>query len=168
MWIYLLRHGIAAPAEAVHGMDDAIRPLTPRGVEKTRAVARGIRNLKLSPQLVLTSPLLRAKQTAELVRDELGIAPGDLRESARLTPGADTRATMRELSQLSQVERVMLVGHQPHLAAMASMLLTGDVEHVALELKKAALCVIKTRTDLTSGVGVLQMLIQPKQLRALG
>lgn len=169
MRLYLVRHGIAANADGA-AMSDAERPLTARGVEKTRAAARGMRALHVNPTLILSSPLIRARQTAEIVAAELSLPADRLRESRSLTPGADALAITRELLETAaaEVERVMLVGHQPHLAGLASLLLCGVDDGAALVLRKASLCEIDAPRDALVGGGVLRSLTQPKQLRALG
>lgn len=134
MNIVLLRHGPAGEREdwARTGRPDAERPLTPEGRRKVKAAARGLaRLLGKAPDLVVTSPRARARQTAELVAAELG---SPLAESPLLLPHRTPKSLAAWMSGL-QEETVVLVGHEPHLSRVASWLMTGLARPV-LSLKK--------------------------------
>ncbi len=150
MLLYLMRHGIAADAP---GQPDAERPLTEEGREKTRAVARALASLEVSPEHVLSSPLVRAVQTAEIVAKELG---GRRRTSAALTPGSPPERLLDEVVRL-EADSALCVGHAPLLDQILALAL--GVEHPVTELKKAAVACL----DLESSTrrGLLLWLLPP-------
>lgn len=158
MELYFLRHGIAAN----HGPDgtDASRPLTDDGIAKMELEARGMQRLGLTLDLVLSSPLVRAHQTAEIVGRALQRAP---QVAEALASGCDTPRLLRMLHQHADAARVLVVGHEPDFSDMISVLTGGS----RVEMKKGALA----RVDLDSldeGAGMLVWLIQPAVLRELG
>lgn len=133
--LYLIRHGIAADRK--HYANDADRPLTDEGVRKTRNVARRLQSLGLKFDLILTSPLVRARQTADLLQGEkLGTT---LQEQTFLSPGGNIQDWLQWLEgwQPQQPEsKLALVGHQPDLGNWAEVLVWGEVREV-LVVKKA-------------------------------
>ncbi len=114
MRVHLCRHAASAPGEP-----DALRALTPAGVEQAHALGRLLRDAADPPAVVLTSPLLRARQTAELVGRELGVP---VLVDTRLAPGATAAALARALVGLTGP--VAVVGHQPDCSEIA-LALTG-------------------------------------------
>jgi phosphohistidine phosphatase len=169
MLIYIVRHGPATPREEAAGiLDDRDRQLTPDGKKKTRQAARGMRALGVEVGLILTSPYARARQTADIVASELGVGPGEVRETALLEPGVPAIEVVREVAALDGARPVMLVGHQPGLGQIASVLLTGDSQTLQVDLKKASLCTIEGGTLLSGERAVLCSLLQPGQLRGQG
>ncbi len=119
----ILRHGIAVdPAKAK--MTDDERPLTNKGVRRTRRIARGLHRLKVEPERILTSPLPRAWQTAGIVASAL--RRSDLVEVCEeLRPGLDP-AEIREWLRSRPETKLMVVGHNPCLTQLAAVLLAGD------------------------------------------
>jgi phosphohistidine phosphatase len=115
MRVHLCRHAASAPGEP-----DALRALTPAGVEQARALGRLLRDADDPPAVVLTSPLLRARQTAELVAQELQVT---VLVDTRLSPGATAAALAQALVGLRGP--VAVVGHQPDCSEIAQAL-TGD------------------------------------------
>lgn len=129
--LYIIRHGIAADP-AVYA-NDGDRPLTDKGRQRTRQVAERLAQ-KIHVALILTSPLVRAQQTGEILR-QAGV--GDrLQVSEYLSPGGDFRQWLGWLAQWSG-ETLAIVGHQPDLGTWAERLLWGDVRG-CLEVKKAS------------------------------
>jgi phosphohistidine phosphatase len=163
MELYLLRHGLAVQRGAASFPNDSYRPLTAEGGKRTRKVARGLAVLKVKFDAVLTSPYVRAKQTADIVVEVLGI-PQRLRLCQALAPGGQPRELVEELKRLGRGEgRVLLVGHEPCLSQFASLLISGRGD-VDLTLKKAGLCMVETG-DLAAGrCASLQLLLTPKML----
>lgn len=132
--LYLIRHGLAADRN--QKVPDEQRPLTPKGVSKTRQVAQRLSALKLHFDLILTSPLVRARQTAEIFHSEgLGTR---IDNSATLVPGGSFEQWLAWLQdwQGSGDQALALIGHQPDLSQWAESLIWGEVKQV-LELKKA-------------------------------
>ncbi|MEB3307342.1 MAG: histidine phosphatase family protein [Cyanobacteriota bacterium] len=130
--VFLMRHGIAEPRGGA--TPEPLRALTPRGLRRTRAVAERLMQLNLTLDLLLSSPLQRARQTAELVV-QAGLVDGLLIDEA-LAPGGDPWP----LVEACGPRRLMLVGHEPDLGDLASRLLGAPVG--AIRLKKAGLAVI--------------------------
>lgn len=166
MRLFILRHGIAEDPAAT--LSDAERPLSERGVRKTRRALHGARRLKMRPDWIITSPLLRAIQTAQLAAEALEIPAERLRESSLLEPEADPTAFARhELAPLEHDAACLIVGHEPHLGRMCSWLMTGVVGGMRLELRKAGLVGMDCEPPLGPGCGTLRFLLQPRHLRGL-
>src|SRR5438128_1872274 len=118
MDIYVLRHGAAQAHDS--GVVDTKRKLTARGVRDVKAVVAAARRAKASPQLILTSPLARAKETAAIAAGEFGCP---VVVTKRLLPAADAGSVWKEACSDPAVMRVMLVGHEPHLSHLIAFLL---------------------------------------------
>lgn len=151
MRVYLLRHGIAAERGADYP-DDTLRPLTDRGRDKTRRCARGLLALGIDFDLVLASPLVRARETAEIVLHELALPDNRLQITRALEPGAPPADTLRAIpaaaGALDPAFTVLLVGHEPSLSHVVSWLLCGNPDAVAVLMKKAALCMVEVAPDI--------------------
>lgn len=132
--LYLVRHGLAGVADA--SRDDRLRPLTAAGRKRTRAVARRLREAGIRFDAVLSSPLVRARQTADILHaEQLGPRPT---ESPHLAPGGSFEAWLRWLRDFRRPgkRRLALVGHMPDLAAWGERLAFGEARE-RLVLKKA-------------------------------
>lgn len=152
MIIYLLRH---ADAEASHPDGDASRRLTKRGRNALRAAAPLWLRLKVKPDVVLTSPLVRAVETAELLREGTG-APEPI-EDDRLRPGATWDAVSAAIGERSHARRVMLVGHEPDLSEIAAEL-TGAA---AVRMRKGAVACLEFTGAPAARTAELAWLIDP-------
>jgi phosphohistidine phosphatase len=143
MNLYLMRHGIAAAAEQ-SGIDaDSERPLTPKGIKRVRRAAEGLRRLKAPVDTIVTSPLLRARQTAEIVAQALGLEER-LEEMPELAPQHSVDRLISAVTPFLDKEHLLLVGHNPLLSQAFSFLITGNEMALAIELKKGGLCRIET------------------------
>jgi phosphohistidine phosphatase len=139
MNILILRHGIAAEPGAPGLENDSARPLIPKGERRLRAAAAAMRKMELSFDLILSSPLLRAKQTAEIVSAELKLKKR-LQFSDALTPGGSVKDLLRQLDELRPApENVLLVGHEPYLSRLIALLVSSSGD-AAIEMKKGGLC----------------------------
>jgi phosphohistidine phosphatase len=166
MELYLLRHGIAVERGTHQFRNDSHRPLTPGGVKKTRKVAKALKALKLKFDVVLSSPYVRAKQTADLVVEELAI-PQKLRLSNALTPSGTARELAAELKRYAKADaKVLLVGHEPGMSRFASLLISGKPE-ADLTLKKAGLCLLDAGDLVAGRCASLELLLTPKLLLRL-
>ena len=162
MNLYILRHGIAADRGAEYP-DDDLRPLTDKGIRRMRREAEGMSAIGVAPDLIISSPLVRAVQTAEIVRDGLDM-PHQITVSNALVPEAHPSQIIQELADShSSLGSVMVVGHEPHMSSLVSYILTGKVSWL-IRLKKGALCNMEISA---SGRGQLLWALAPKQLRAL-
>ena len=163
MFIYILRHGIAVQRGTASFPDDD-RPLTDDGKEKMRKGAKGIAAVIGKVDLILTSPLIRAHDTAKIAADALG-ADHKVEVCRELLPGSSAKKLMLYLAKYKNLEDVMLVGHEPDLGFLASALLGS--EHSIIEFKKGALCCIEVSGMPPRSSGTLRWHLQPKQLRDL-
>jgi phosphohistidine phosphatase len=163
MNLYFLRHGIAVARGTPGYETDGDRPLTQEGEKKTQRIARGMQSLELTFDLVLSSPFVRARRTAEIVVEIFG-SEGKLEFTRNLEPGGNPQDLVRELRSRTQaLESVLLVGHEPYLSSLISVLLTGD-EQTSVVLKKAGLCCLVT-DDLEYGrCARLEFLLAPGHL----
>lgn len=168
MLLYIMRHGIAAERDEVKFPDDALRPLTSEGFKKTRAAARGMRKLKINLDLLITSPLVRAKQTASVVAEELRVDPSRIRESEALQPDSDPAVILRELASGPPLDAVLLVGHEPHVSSLLARCIAGSDRTIHIPLKKASLALVEVDPHATRPRGQLMFLLAPKQLRMIG
>ena len=154
---YFLRHGLAVEPAQWNGRDFD-RPLTPEGRDRMEREARAIANLSLGLDLIVTSPLLRAKQTAEIVAGRLKMR-GKPIEDDRLADGFNVERLGEILAEHANAGAVMLVGHEPTMSATIGRLAGG----ADLELKKGALANVLL-PDPSSRSGMLVWLIPPKIL----
>jgi phosphohistidine phosphatase len=165
MMLYLLRHGVAE--EVGPDGSDGSRRLTPGGRRKMRAAAAGMRALGLGFEAILTSPLVRAVETAAIVADALGNEPVP-RELSALEPGVTPVETVGALRAFARYEHVVLVGHEPGLSAIAALLLTGSPDGLRLALKKGGLIALEVHDPGRGGGTTLRWMLTPRQLRRLG
>jgi phosphohistidine phosphatase len=167
MNLYLLRHGIAVPNEDPENVPDSDRPLTPKGIKRMRGAAKGLRRLGISFDSVLTSPFVRARQTADIVAEALGL--GDhLEELSALAPGNSLSDLWSGLTPYQDHEHLLLVGHEPFLSAILSYLLTHDEKRsLTVIFKKGGFCRVELDALPPNKAGTLHWLLTPKQLRAL-
>jgi phosphohistidine phosphatase len=141
--LYILRHGIAVEP-GTPGIPDDERPLTPKGRRRMRQIARGLRRLDLRLDRIVTSPLPRARATAEIVADEWGA--DDLLETADvLRAGSDARAIRDWLRDRAE-DRLMIVGHNPGLTDLITLLVLGVTNGPrtqVCELKKGGIAALR-------------------------
>ena len=161
----LFRHGIAAEREEWTGKD-ADRPLTDKGKRRVRRAATGLRRLDVRPTHILTSPLIRAVETARLLHVTLAVR-SPLRSVDELLPDASPEKLIGLLHDLSPGSCVLCVGHEPHLGMTASLLLSGQLSG-AFPLKKASACLIELPVSVKPGRGRLIWWLTPSQLRTIG
>lgn len=164
MRLILVRHGIAdTPGQRV--VSDADRALTPRGRKRTEAAARGLRVLGCAPDRIVTSPLRRAVETAEIIAAVLDPPPSVMTAD----PWAPDTPLPSVLSWLKTVEEseMLIVGHMPSLGALTSILVAGH-DNADIRFKKAAACCLTLRRKPAPGGARLEWLIQPAALRRLG
>ena len=160
--IYLIRHGLAEE-RGNSWPDDAKRPLTDEGISRMRKSVRGLSRLGVTLDVVLTSPLVRARQTAEIVA--AGVSPRPSLISAEsLAPDGSFAAVVADLEKHVRKGHIGLVGHEPGIGELAARLIGS--RH-AIEFKKGAVCRIDLATIPPSGPGDLRWLLTPKIMRAI-
>jgi phosphohistidine phosphatase len=138
--LYILRHGLAVP-HGTEGFADDQRPLTEKGERRVRQVARGLRRIGLKVDRIVTSPLPRAARTAEIVADLLDVAYL-LEESEALVPMAGA-GSIRDWLAGRPESRIMIVGHNPNLSELLTLLLTGRPGPVLCDLRKAGIAALR-------------------------
>jgi phosphohistidine phosphatase len=160
--LYVIRHGLAEERGDAYP-DDAKRPLTDEGISRMRKAARGLARIGVTLDIVLTSPLVRARQTAEAVAAGLDPRPSIVNVDS-LAPDGSYAAVIADLEKHSRKTRIALVGHEPTIGELAARLIGS--RH-AIEFKKGAVCCIDLETVPPAGPGALRWLLTPKILRAL-
>lgn len=164
MRLHVLRHGIAIGRDDPACPAEADRFLTPKGINKTKAAARGLRMLGIRPDLVFTSPFLRAVETAEIVCAALEFPVKKLKRTSALKPDSKPEELFAELSSL-KADEVLCVGHAPNVDQVIAHAM--GIRSVVTSLKKAgfASLEIETFSPLRS---LMVGLYVPKALRLLG
>ena len=163
MILYLVRHGLAVDRSDPKSPPEAERPLTARGVQKTRATALGVKELGVKPDVFITSPYTRAAQTAEIFAEALGFSVEKIRVSDALKPAANPAEIIKECSQL-RAKEIMCFGHAPHLDVTIAQL--AGAKGVFTELKKAGVACFEHTAP--HGRWTLLWILAPKVLRELG
>lgn len=167
MNLYILRHGTAVEHGAPgYENDDDARPLTSKGERKLWRVTEAMKAMGLEFDLILSSPLPRARQTAEIVAGAFK-AQKKLKFSDDLKPNGSPKKLIRALNVLSpHPENILLSGHEPHLSGLISLLVSGDPSH-EIELKKGGLCKLAIAELRPGRCAMLQWLLTPKQMELM-
>jgi phosphohistidine phosphatase len=165
MELFILRHGIAVEPGTPGYSIDAKRPLTAKGERKVSRITDAMKELELSFDLILSSPYLRARQTAEVVADEFGHKKLALSEC--LAPDGSLRELVEFLNHLKpKPESILLVGHEPYLSEMISLLVSGSSSFGVI-MKKAGLCKLRVETLKPARCASLEWLLTPKQMEMM-
>lgn len=160
--LYLVRHALAAE-RGEEWPDDDQRPLTVRGVARFREVVQGLKKLEAGVDEIFTSPLVRARQTADLLAAGLpGMPPVKVLDA--LAPGHAPASVMAQLARSARRRRIALVGHEPGLGELAAHLIGAGR---ALPFKKGGVCRIDVESLTSRRAGALTWFVQPKLLRGL-
>lgn len=157
MEIYLFRHGIAE--DATPGRSDSSRALTDEGRKKAAEVVKAARRAGVTPSLIVSSPYVRAVQTAEIAVDGFGYQ-GEIVRTQALAPHGSPANVWAELRDYRDEAAVLLAGHEPLLSQLAAYLLASPVLRV--EMKKAAMIRIDVESLGSVPHGTLRWLITPK------
>ena len=160
--LYLIRHAIAEERGEAWP-DDSKRPLTSDGKDLMRKAARGLARIVEPFDVVLTSPYVRARQTAEIVSNEFDERP-PLVVVDSMTPSGSFQAVLNDLEKHTKKPRIALVGHEPSIGELAARL--AGLRR-PLEFKKGAVCRIDVKTIPPAGPGALRWFLTPKMLRAV-
>ena len=163
MELYFLRHGIAIQHGTVPYPNDD-RPLTEDGVQKMKRAAEGIAKLVKSFDIILTSPLVRAYDTARITAQALHYK-GKIERCKQLLPGADFKEVVSLLETHRGSGSLLLVGHEPNMSKTVSAFLGS--QHTLIEFKKGGLCKIRLTGAPALRAGVLLYHLTPKQLRVI-
>jgi phosphohistidine phosphatase len=167
MELYILRHGIAETSPESPAAGDGERRLTEEGIDKMRRAARGMKALELAFDIILTSPLRRARETAEIVAHEYEV-PKKLQVTPGLAPDGNPKELIDDLRKhLRGGKKALLVGHEPYLSRLISLLISGDTR-TSIDLKKGALCKLTAGSLDYGRCAALEWLMTSRQLRRHG
>jgi phosphohistidine phosphatase len=160
--LYLIRHGLAEERGEAWP-DDSRRPLSEEGMSRLRKEARGLVRLGVTFDVVLTSPLVRARQTADIVAGAFSARPAIVVIDS-LAPDGTAQAVLSDLEKQARRTRIALVGHEPGIGELAARL-AGSRR--ALAFKKGSICRIDVKSLPPAGPGTLRWFIPPRILREL-
>lgn len=161
--LYLVRHAIAAE-RGPNYPDDRERPLTNDGITRFKRVVEGLKDFDVKLDLVLTSPLVRASQTADLLVAGIGGKPR-LEVLAALAPGGRMVHVLEAIARFSKrAHHIALVGHEPDLGDLAARLLRS---RGTIEFKKGGVCCLELDGAMPNGPGTLRWLLPPRALRKI-
>ena len=160
--LYLIRHGVAEE-RGESWPDDAKRPLSDAGIERLKKEARGLATIVDGFHVMLTSPLVRTRQTADVIAAAFAPKPAIVAIDS-LAPDGGYQALLADLQKQARRERIALVGHEPSIGELAARLVGS--RH-PFEFKKGGVCRIDVETLPPAGPGTLRWFLPPKVLRGL-
>jgi len=166
MDIYIIRHAIAVDRGTPEYEDDSQRPLTEKGKKKMRQIASGLRALGVDFDLILSSPYVRAKETAEILADVFK-TKADVAFSENLVPMGDPDLLIAEMNEKYSANSVALVGHEPFLTALIGLLVSENA-NLDMTLKKGGVCRLSVDNLHHSRKATLEWLITPGILVEIG
>ena len=164
MELLIVRHAIAFERDRQRWRDDGARPLSPVGIRQSRKAAAGLKEFSKAPDRLLTSPLVRARQTAQILTEVAGWPQAEV--VPELSPGGAAPAVLTLLGQ-QRGKRVAIVGHQPDLGTLLTACLLGEDGTLAIDMKKNAVACVSFEGSPRAGRAVLQWLATPRMLRGL-
>jgi phosphohistidine phosphatase len=162
MQLLIIRHAIAFERDRQRWAEDAARPLSPAGFRESRKAAAGLKELCKVPDRLLTSPLVRASQTAEILTEVAGWPPAKI--ASELKPGQGAAAVLTLLAK-DRSKRIAIVGHQPDLSALLAACLLKDRSGLLIEMKKNAVACLSFDGRARLGGAALEWLATPRMLR---
>ena len=165
MKIYLIRHSNAVDPGTPGYEDDSLRPLTEKGRDKMKDIAYALKELNVKPDLIVSSPYVRAQQTAEIVAKVLKYKQ-ELVFSDALVPMGNADNVIGEINQKYSVDELMLVGHEPCFSILIGTLTAGNPE-LAISIKNGGVCCLSSDDLHTERKAILEWLLTPKILTEL-
>jgi phosphohistidine phosphatase len=162
MQLYIVRHGIAIDREDPKCPSEAERYLTEEGIEKTKQVAKGIAALGIHADLMVSSPYVRAMQTAAIFAAALDYPKQKIRRTDSLLPGAEPSAILRELAREKNASSVFCFGHAPHVDGLLASAI--GAQHHITSMKKSGVALVELKR-LSPPNGQLVWLVTPKTIR---
>ena len=160
--LYLIRHGVAADRGEEYP-DDSKRPLTSDGISQLRKQAKALDSLDIGFDHIITSPLTRTRQTADVFAEHLKSKPS-VSNSDALAPAGTPAGVLQELGKHMRKARIALVGHEPNIGELAARLIGS---RTPLAFKKGAICRIDFEVFPPKGSGQLRWFVTPKMLRKM-
>jgi len=162
MKIYLIRHSNAVDPGTPGYEDDSLRPLTEKGRDKMKDIAFALKELDVRPDLIVSSPYVRAQQTAEILAKVLKYKQ-ELAFSDALVPMGNADNIIGEINEKYSVDELVLVGHEPCLSVLIGTLTAGNPE-LAINIKNGGVCCLSSDDLHTERKAVLEWLLTPKIL----
>lgn len=157
MTLYMVRHGIAEDRHPTGADPD--RRLTKRGAEKTALVARALKRMNVDADLIISSPYVRARQTAEILAEMLGYTD-DIVDDRRLTPSGDYDGISAIVNEYLDAESILVTGHEPSMGTMISGLCAGG--GLLIDVKKASVTAIEIMRLRPHALGALKWMLTPR------
>lgn len=164
MNLYIIRHAIAEEEDP--SGEDNQRKLTDKGSKKMRQIAKGLRALGVDFDLILSSPYLRAKETAEILGDVFKMKK-KIAFSDHLIPLGDPDLLIAEINEKYKADSLVLVGHEPYLTTLISLLI-GQTSPIDMTLKKGGVCLLSTDDLHHTRRATLEWLLTPGVLVEIG
>jgi phosphohistidine phosphatase len=164
MELLIIRHAIAFERDRHRWPDDAMRPLSPLGIRRARKAAAGLKELCKAPDRLLSSPLIRARETAKILTEVAGWPRAEI--APELTPGEGAAAVLTLLAK-DRSKRIAIVGHQPDLSALLTACLLRNRGTLPIEMKKNAVACLAFDGRARVGHAVIKWLATPRLLRGL-
>jgi len=163
MNLFILRHGLAVEPGTAGYAKDSERPLTSKGERKLWKIAEAIESLEISPDWILSSPYVRARQTAEIIAEALGLRK-KIELSETLAPAGSVKKLIELLNHREPPpDNVLLVGHEPYLSELISLLVSGDTG-LSVVMKKGGLCKLSVESLDHGRCATLECLLTPRQM----
>jgi phosphohistidine phosphatase len=158
MNLYIVRHAIAVQRGTPGYDDDSQRPLTDMGRKKMKKIVKGLRQLDLEFDAIVSSPYVRARDTAKILAKEFDMK--DIGLSDNLIPPGNFENLVSEIHQKYDVDNLALVGHEPMLSSLISWLATGNTD-MRVTLKKGGVAYLSTDNLYQNGRATLEWLLTP-------
>lgn len=165
MELFVIRHAIAEPLGKENEFSDEKRALTADGRSRMREVVKGLVKLGVEVDLIMTSPLARAVETAEIVATGVGLSKKEIKQSANLAPGGSAEGLFAEIKSHPGVEAIALIGHQPDLGGLISRIIQVEGGALSIQLKKGSVCCLNVTETVPTLRGDMVWLLTPRQLR---
>lgn len=159
--LYIIRHGLAGKKLEDIAKDDQ-RPLKKKGIAEMKGIAKGLKGLKISFDRVFTSPLVRSKETAEIVNTHCSHTK-EVTVTPLLSPDASFKNLIEFLNTFKDLKTVAIVGHEPFLSCFASYCLSKN-ENPLMYLKKGGILMLKIDGVISPGRCLLAWLMEPEQM----
>jgi len=166
MNLYMIRHAIAEDEGTPEYADDSQRPLTDKGKKKMRQIAKGLRALGVEFDLILSSPYVRATETAEIVADVFKMKK-EIKFSDNLVPMGDPELLIAEMNEKYTASSVAFIGHEPFMSALIGLLVSENAR-IDMTIKKGGVCRLSADDLHHTRKATLEWLLTPGVLVEIG
>jgi phosphohistidine phosphatase len=163
MILYILRHAIAEERDENTYPDDSLRPLSAKGKKKMARIAEHLKDMGVQIDLILSSPYVRAHDTARIVLEAFDLKKKQLAFSDHLTPSGFAKDLIAEINEKYPFDNLMLVGHEPYLSDLIAVLVSGDPS-MSITVKKGGLCRLSIDKLAYEKCATLEWLLTPASL----